>query len=282
MRLLKTDKMKQLLLFSFALLGTPLCAQVFMRPFENAGTLALGGATVAYANLSLAANNEALLGKEPALGFVASSAIPYSISGWNTAQIQGVVPIGSNSGLGIDLNHSGAEAYAEQRMRIQYGRRLGQKIYLGAGFDVLRISQSEYGSATAATFGLGALAQVLPEVCIGARVNNPIQQKLNGEQLPTSLRLGASWQASTLFSMLFETEKILDRPVQIKFGAEYLPLNVLAVRIGTRTNPSRISFGLGLRLKNGLRLDAASEWHPVLGTTPALAISWCKKSYTRK
>ncbi|MBU6343017.1 MAG: hypothetical protein KGS48_16095, partial [Bacteroidetes bacterium] len=150
--------MKQLLLFSFALLGTPLCAQVFMRPFENAGTLALGGATVAYANLSLAANNEALLGKEPALGFVASSAIPYSISGWNTAQIQGVVPIGSNSGLGIDLNHSGAEAYAEQRMRIQYGRRLGQKIYLGAGFDVLRISQSEYGSATAATFGLGALA----------------------------------------------------------------------------------------------------------------------------
>lgn len=252
-----------------------------MRPFENAASLSLGSATVAYPDLSIGTTNEAQLGLPHQLGFLASSAIPYGISDWQSVQIQGFTNIGSNSGIGIDISHGGTEAYTEQRARLQYGRRLGQKFFLGASLDALRVAQQEYGSANTATFGIGVFAQALPKVWIGARVTNPLQQKLSDEILPTTLKIGASWQASKLFLLLFETEKIIDRAVQIKGGAEYRPVDLVVIRVGTRTNPARISFGAGLRLKNGLKLDVSSEWHPILGVTPAAAISWSKDKYQR-
>lgn len=254
-------------------------AQVFMRPFENAAALSLGSATLAYPDLSIGTNNEAQLGLPHKLGFLASSAAPYGNTDWRSVQVLGYTNIGANSGAGIDIQHAGTEAYIEQRARLQYGRRLAQKIYLGASLEALRVSQKEYGSANTATFGLSMLAQALPSLWIAARISNPLQQKLSDEILPTTLRLGACWQASNLFLLLFETEKIIDRPVQIKGGAEYRPVDLVVIRVGARTNPSRFSFGAGLRLKSGLRLDVGSEWHPILGITPSAAISWSKTKY---
>ncbi len=273
--------MQKIILPVLLLCASFLQAQVFMRNFENAASLSLGSATLAYPDLSIGTTNEAQLGLPHKLGFLASTAIPYGISDWQSVQVQGYANIGSNSGVGIDINHGGTEDYLEQRARLQYGRRLGQKFYLGASLDALRVSQQEYGSSNTATFSIGMMAQALPKVWIAARVSNPLQQKLSDEILPTTLRIGACWQASNLFLMLLETEKIIDRPVQLKAGAEYRPSPLVAIRIGTRNNPARIGFGAGLRLKNGLRIDLGSEWHPVLGITPSAAIAWSKDKYHR-
>jgi hypothetical protein len=37
-----------------------------------------------------------------------------------------------------------------------------------------------------------------------------------------------------------------------------------------------MGFGAGLVLKNGLTLDVGSDWHPVLGFTPAAMVAWRK------
>jgi hypothetical protein len=273
--------MQKIILPVLLLCASFLQAQVFMRNFENAASLSLGSATLAYPDLSIGTTNEAQLGLPHKLGFLASTAIPYGIGDWQSVLVQGYANIGSNSGVGIDINHGGTEDYLEQRARLQYGRRLGQKFYLGASLDALRVSQQEYGSSNTATFSIGMMAQALPKVWIAARVSNPLQQKLSDEILPTTLRIGACWQASNLFLLLLETEKIIDRPVQLKAGAEYRPTPLVAIRIGTRNNPARIGFGAGLRLKNGLRIDLGSEWHPVLGITPSAAIAWSKDKYHR-
>jgi len=266
-------------IFFFPLLLFPffLSAQVFMRPFDNAASISLGGAAVAYPGMGAGLTNEALPAFGEKAGVYLGSAIPYSIGGWQTAQFQGFVKIGANDGLGLDVAHSGVEAYQEQRFRLMYGRRLGANFYLGGSADVMRVSAQEYGSANGFTFGIGMLARALPNLWIGARIQNPFQQKVGDYDTASSLRIGASWKTSDILVLLAETEKTLERPVQAKAGIEYRPVEMLAVRAGVRAGgTARIGFGAGLRLKNGLSLDVGSEWHPSLGITPAAMIVWRK------
>lgn len=271
--------MRSTLLLCCILMVVSAEAQVFMRPFDNAAVLAMGGASVALPSLSNGLNNDAQAGlPKSGLGVWAGSAIPYGISGWQTAQIQAVVDLGKSGGLGIDLLHSGTSSYGEQRYRLAYGRRLGEKLFLGGSADMLRVTAQEYGSVTSATFSVSILAQALPKIWLGAKLQNPFQQKI-GDDIPVSLfRIGGVWKPSEVFLFTFETEKDLEREAQIKAGFEYRPHRLLAVRAGMRTGSvARIGFGAGLRLKNGLALDAGTEWHPSLGLTPAAMISWRKE-----
>lgn len=255
-------------------------AQVFMRPFENAAAMGMGGATIAAPSLSAGLANEAQLGLGERLGFWAGSALPYGVEGWQTAHFQAVSGIGKYGGAGLGIEHSATDEYTEQRFRLAYGRRLTEAFYFGGSADVLRASAQEYGSTTLATFGLSLLARALPKVWIGAKIQNPFQQKIGEDLVPTVLRIGASWKPSDILLMTFETEKDLERRAMVKAGLEYRPAPMLAIRAGMRSNNvARLSFGAGLRLKNNLAIDLASEWHPSLGLTPSAMVSWRQKSF---
>jgi hypothetical protein len=271
--------MRPLALLAFLyFLTTALHAQVFMRPFENAAAMGMGGAVIALPGLSAGLANEAQLGLGERLGFWAGSALPYGVAGWQSAHFQAIGAMGKYSGVGFGIDHAATDIYTEQRFRLAYGRRLTEAFYLGGSADVLRASAQEYGSTTMATFGLNFLARVLPDVWIGAKVQNPLQQKIGEDLVPTVLRMGASWKPSELLLMSFETEKDLERKAMIKAGLEYRPISILVIRAGMRSNQvARLAFGAGFRLKNNLSFDLASEWHPSLGLTPSAMISWRKK-----
>jgi hypothetical protein len=260
-----------LLLFVFPCL---LSGQVFMRPIDQSAALALGGAAIAYPGASIGLANDAVSGFSGKTGLFLGSAIPYSIGGWQTARFQGFVRASANDGFGLDVAHSGIEAYREQRFRASYGRRLGPGLLLGGSADVLRVSAQEYGSATGFTFNLSALANPLPGVWLGAQIQNPVQVEIAGAVVPAVLRIGAAWEAASTLILLAETEKDLERPAQIKVGIEYRPVPRLALRTGIRTEPARVGFGANIRLANGIALDAGAEWHPVLGITPAAMLVW--------
>ncbi len=270
--------MRFLAFFASLLFANTLQAQVFMRPFENAAAMGMGGATIANPSLSAGLANEAQLGLGERLGVWAGSALPYGVEGWNSGHFQGIVGVGKFAGAGLGIEHSGTDLYTEQRFRLAYGRRLTEAFYLGGSADVLRASAQEYGSNTMATFGLSLLAQALPDVWVGAKIQNPFQQKIGEDLVPTVLRIGASWKPSEILLMAFEMEKDVERRAMIKAGMEYRPVPALVIRAGMRSNAlARLGFGAGLRLKNNLAFDIASEWHPSLGLTPSAMISWRKK-----
>jgi len=272
--------MRQLAFLALLFLtNTALQSQVFMRPFENAAAMGMGGSTIAMPTLSAGLANEAQLGLGERLGFWVGSALPYGVAGWHTGNVQAVAGMGKYSGVGLGIEHSAVDVYAEHRFRLAYGRRLMEAFYLGGSADVLRASAQEYGSTTMATFGLSLLARALPDVWVGAKIQNPFQQKIGEDLVPSILRIGASWKPSEILLMTFETEKDLERNAMIKAGLEYRPVSALVIRAGMRSNQvARIGFGAGLRLKNNLAIDLASEWHPSLGLTPSAMISWRKKS----
>lgn len=250
-----------------------------MRPFDNAAAMGSGGATVAAPGTQFAITNEAQLGGATT-GVWVGTAVPYSLGGWQSANFQGVYSLGKRSGgLGLEVQHAGVDALVEQRFRVQYGRFLGEKIRIGASLDALRQSAKEYGSANNASFSLSVLARALPQVYIGAKVQNPFQMKIGPDLLPTVFRVGASWVPSGILLVLAEVEKDLERQAAVKAGVEYRPVPRLALRLGVRSaEVSRMAFGVGLPLKNGLQVDVASEWHPVLGITPAVLLSYRKKA----
>ena len=252
-------------------------AQVFMRAFDNSTAMALGSAVIAYPGLGAGLGNDAAPGFGEKAALFLGGALPYNIGGWQAAHFQGIMRAGANDGVGLEFTHSAIETYGEQQFRLVYGRRLGNKFLLGGSANVHRISAQEYGNATGFTFGLSVLAEALPGVWLGARVQNPLQQEMAGTALPSVLRIGAAWQAASTLILLAETEKDLDRPAQIKAGIEYHPVEALALRMGIRTEPARLGFGAGFQLKNGLEFDTGAEWHPTLGFTPSAMVVWRKR-----
>ncbi len=266
------------LFFVFTFLATrPVMAQVFMQPFENAANMAIGGASVAFEKPENGVTNPAQLGAAPRLGVYAWSAVPYGISGWQSHGFQAMTRIDRSSGVNIGVLHSGIEGYTEQRFQADYGRKLGEKVSLGGSIQAMRVSASEYGNAMGYTFAVGVTALPLPKLTIGASIQNPFSQQIAGSTTANVLRLGAKWQPSDIFLITTEIGKDLERPFQIKAGLEYHPVPVLRLRAGVRTQPSRSSFGAGLVLKNGPRIDFGAEWHPTLGLSPAAMLAWTIK-----
>ncbi len=248
-------------------------AQVFMRPVDNAASMGVGTATISTPVTDLGIANDAQLGLGKKWGVMLGSAVPFGLSGWRTGFFQAYKGFGKSNGLGVEITSSATDDLGEQRYRLMYGRRLGSKILVGASANVLRISAREYGSATSATASVSALAQALPQLWIGASVQNPIQLKIGDDMLPTVLRIGATWKPGETLMIMAETEKDLDRPTMIKVGIQYKPSDMFALRLGVRNNEvARIALGIGIKVKKKWHLDLGSEWHPVLGITPALSI----------
>ncbi len=252
-------------------------AQVFMRSAPPAPALGMGDATVSYPQLGAGLGQEAVLGLGEGSAVWIGSMLPFGLVGWRVARLQAAWRSGKNDGLGLDLAYSGIEGYGEQRLRLLYGRRLSSTLLIGGGGDVLRVSAGEYGQATALTFGLGALANPIPSVWLGAQVYNPIQVELAGTPAPAALRIGASWQASAVFIASAEVEKDLERAAQVKVGMAYRPMEALALRMGARAEPLRLSLGAEVRIGERVALASAAEWHPVLGITPALCLGWYRR-----
>lgn len=152
--------MRYLSISCLLLLCPLLHARVLCAKLENAAVLSLGGAGVAYPGMSTGLSNEALTGFGEKAGVFLGSAMPYSITGWQTAQFQGFTKLGDYDGLGLDIAHSGIEVYQEQQFRLLYGRRMGERFYFGGSAAFMRVSAQEYGAANGITFGVGVL--VLP------------------------------------------------------------------------------------------------------------------------
>jgi hypothetical protein len=263
-----------LLLLAFAL---RLNGQVFMRPFDQASLLAMGGAGIALPDLGAGLSNDAQLGMAPKMAAWAGAALPFGLRDWQSAHFQGMARLGKHSGAGMDIRHAGTDDYSEQQLRLMYGRRLAANVYLGGSGELLRVAAPEYGQAAGFGFSLSVLARALPTLWFGAQVQNPFQQKIGDFSTQSRLRVGGTWQPSRLFLLSLETEKNTERPVQIKMGMAYQPSERIVLRLGVRSGAvARAGFGMGFRLKNGLSAEAASEWHPALGITPAAMFVWQK------
>ncbi|MFM8484769.1 MAG: hypothetical protein ACKOCH_00420, partial [Bacteroidota bacterium] len=172
------------------LAGTEASAQMFMRPADNAALSGMGGVAVSVPDADRGVYNDALLGLARGVRVLASSAMPYGISGWTNSHAQVVAGLSPVSAATFRLWHNAAGGYSEQRLSVGYGRKLSEKIQLGVSADGLRRAAETYQPDCLISCSVGVLTHILPPLWLGCTVQNPFPQRSAGVWLPVVFRTG--------------------------------------------------------------------------------------------
>ncbi len=240
----------------------------------------LGGATVAYADLWSAFNNQAGLAYLTKFSAGFFNETPFLMNELSTRGIAVAMPVQKLGVFALSINYFGYNLYNEKKIGLAYAKSFGDKISAGIQFDYLGTSISEgYGSNSAFTIEAGFRAELLPKFYLGAHIFNPTRAKLadyDEEKIPTLLNIGLAYEFSDKVTLSAEGEKNVYETSAFKAGVEYHIVKILYLRAGVGTNPTKTSFGFGLEF-DSFKFDIAAAYHQQLGYTPNISLTYVMK-----
>ena len=179
----------------------------------------------------------------------------------------------TNSGnFGVKANYSGFSDYYETQLGLAYGRKMGNKVDIGAQINYQSIRINSYGNASAVSFELGTILHLTDKLHAGLHATNPVGGKFGKDQqekLSSVYSFGIGYEASDKFLVSAEIQKEEDQPVNVNAGVQYKFIPQLLVRAGMSSATSAAWLGLGLTIKS-FRLDVTTSYHPQLGITPGV------------
>lgn len=269
---MKTIKLSTPLLFLAFFISSYLSAQNGISNNAGARGQAMSNASVNFRDVNSLFSNQAGLAHIETPTFLAFSEQRFALNEIRSIAAGLAYPFDSGV-FGLSVQYFGFENYNEQKVGVNYARKLAEKVSLGAQVNYLNFRIPEYGNSGFVSFEIGLQAEIYKDVFLGAHLANPIgQEVVADEELPTVFRVGLSYSPGKKVNLNIETEKDLDFALRIKTGIEYLPIEALALRIGFANNPSSISFGIGYSIKDKLRIDVGTQYHQVLGFSPGIGI----------
>lgn len=184
----------------------------------------------------------------------------------------GTVALPLKPGTGsLSYRYFGYSKYHESKIGLAFAKKLHETISAGVQLNYHQTYLAEgYGSYHALTVEIGILYNPVENLFIGAHVFNPNRAKSNAiseEYIPTIYRLGAGYNILDKATLLFETEKNLDRNPVFKGGLEMSAVKNLDFRVGFGSDYIEYTFGLGYH-SHRFSFDLAFSHHYILGFTP--------------
>jgi len=266
--------MKQRLLLFFLFLQFGLGAQ------ENypvgARQAALANAAVTLTDVWSAHHNQAGLGHIRHLTAGVYYENRFLIPELGLAAAAIAIPVSQGS-LGISIRNFGYKLYQESKIGLGYGRKFGENLSIGMQLNYHQVRIADiYGNKSLFTAEVGALYQLGKNLVAAAHVYNPGQPRLSefgDERLPAAIRFGLRYQFSEKIMLATEAEKGSYHNPMLRLAMEYRILGILSLRAGISSNPVNSSFGFGIHAKK-LLMDFAGAYHPVLGLSPKLALTY--------
>jgi hypothetical protein len=178
----------------------------------------------------------------------------------------------STGNFGLNTKYYGFSDYNETQLGLAYGRKLGEKLDIGAQFNYNAIRISSYGSASAISFEAGVVLHLTEKVHTGVHAFNPVGGKFGKdlqEELPSVYTIGLGYDASEKFYVSTEFIKEENRDVNVNATMQYRILPQLHARAGLSAADGITWIGVGFQ-KNSFRADVCSSYHPQLGLSPGL------------
>lgn len=178
----------------------------------------------------------------------------------------------SSGNFGMKTGYFGFSDYNETQVGLAYGRKMGEKLDIGAQFNYNAIRISGYGNSSAISFEIGTVLHVTEQFHVGIHTSNPVGGKFGksqDEKLPSIYSFGAGYDASEKFFFSAEILKEENQPVNVNVGLQYKLLPQLLTRLGMETATSSAWAGVGVSWKI-FRIDVAATYHPQLGISPGL------------
>lgn len=202
-----------------------------------------------------------------------------SISDPSITTRSAVLAIPSRYGVvGIGLQDYGITQYKEGCLGVAYSRRFGSSVFVAMKFNVHQISISKYGTAEAWSVETGIQYAPTDNLILGAHVSNPNHSEYTSNNetnavVPAIIELGAYMTFSEKVSLNSAIVKELNSPPGVRLGIEYNIAGKVFLRGGTATRPFKQFAGFGCRYQ-AFTIDAALTFHPNLGYSPQLALSY--------
>lgn len=153
--------------------------------------------------------------------------------------------------IGAGISRFGGDFFNQQLIGIGFSNTLGN-ISFGGKIDWFQTQIEGFGTGNAFFISIGGVTQLGPDFYLSSNFSNLNRSKIgkNSTQfLPTLVIFGFSYFPSSSLSIHSELEKDVDLPAIFKAGIEYSISNWIFLRTGISSNPSRMSFGLGVRNK---------------------------------
>jgi len=172
----------------------------------------------------------------------------------------------------------GFEDFRENVFGIGFARAIPvsptRRLLAGVAMRYTGVSIPEFGSTGAFGLSLGVLTEIIPGLTFGAHALNLNRPELSpSDPLETRLDAGLAYRAHPQALVVLAASKDLDFPLSLRGGLEVQPVEVLFVRAGFSTEPTRFSTGIGVAI-GPLRGDVAADHHEALGWSPAFEIGF--------
>ncbi len=268
--------MRRLRLFSLFLILSARMPAGNENQATGARSASMGNASVCQEDVWSTQNNQAALAflRNPESGF--SYQTPFFLKELKLAGFALALPSGTGT-FGLNVSSFGYSLYQENKYGLSFAKAFGLHFSTGIQLDYLQTQIAEgYGSSNRVAGEIGAVAKILKGFSLGIHLFNPTRTSLSAqseESIPTTLRMGLAYACSDKVLFCLEEEKDTFHKNIFKTGLEYQPCKELFLRAGLSTNPTTIAFGFGLCL-HSFKMDFSSSWHPVLGYTPTIGLSY--------
>ena len=234
----------------------------------------MGNASVTFSDVYAVFSNQAGLADLEGISIGIYAENRFLISDLNLFAAAFAYPTKSGT-FGLGVVYFGNSGYNETKIGLAYGRKLFEKISVGAELDYVGLAIEEHGGKSTFTFGIGLQYNINKLISVGAHVYNPMRISLTDvdtDKLPSIIKFGLSFTPSDKILIATEAEHNIDSSTMFKFGLDYNVIDKLNLRAGFSTNPTAFTFGVGLELKS-FGIDIAGGYHPVLGYSPALSVN---------
>jgi hypothetical protein len=240
-------------------------------------SLGMGNATSSFSDSWGVFNNIASIAEIETSLISSTHELRPTLPGANRVGVLGVTKIKTGS-LGFGASKFGDQLYSEQNITAGFSNKLGIAA-LGARVNYVQYRAEGFNSRNVVMIDVGGIAQLTPQIAIGAFITNLNQAKISQETdeiFPSKMIVGIGFQPSTNFRMSTELEKDLEYNATFKAGLEYLALKKIAFRSGFNLKPNAAFFGLGFRT-NKFQIDYALQYNVIIAAMHEATVTYLFK-----
>ncbi len=180
----------------------------------------------------------------------------------------------SDNKLGFGIQKFGNDIYSEEVRLLNLSRRFFNKLDLGINIKEMDLKIESLDKYSVFGIDGGMQYAFYKNYHFGCSVKNFNKPKIV-DNLPVIYRAGISCNIYDGIIWAFDWEKEENYEDNFHLGQEICLNKFLFIRAGYETSPSRVSGGLGIKIKP-IQIDYSIFSHPVLGKTQIFSfiIGW--------
>jgi len=210
-------------------------------------------------------------------GAIVNSQRRFSLSELTTSQLGVHSKVGSFGHAGLMVSNYGFSEYKEQKISLNYARKLMDELSLSLNLDYNILQINENGSQSHLSYGIGASGNISESSKYGIYIFNFENSSETTTPSSTYIQIGFSNQISKKAIAHAEIEKLISENPNFKVGIDYSLVQNFNLRLGYQSTPGTFAFGFGYLLLDRYNIDFGIGYNTLLGMTPSISLAYLSK-----